>query len=297
MHAYVHSHDKKAVLDKHMKRIVYESTLSCKIVRGRNYMKLLGQEVKHKKFGRGVIVEQQENKVAIAFKEGQKLFVFPDAFQQYLVICDTKLKKEIEVLNQQRQKEIQAEKQKQEKEREYQNRMYTMKIPTKSQAAYNIQERELQELEFLDTGHVLTGKAKGSVRKPVNIQPNSGILLTDYSGDERLIWGIAMPAHSFWGKECTDGKIVLHHKYKIVLSEEERVSFWKYFKKDSVRYEWGSIPYKYFETQTMEEIMYDICKRLLNTEHEEEMTELYSYFCNVNRIPEKIIRNEENQDT
>ena len=186
-------------------------------------MKLLGQEVKHKKYGNGVVVEQQDNKVAVAFQEGQKLFVFPDAFQQYLVICDAKLKKEIEVLNKQRQKEMQEEKHKQEKEREYQNRMYTMKIPVKSQVAFNIGEEEIHELESLDTGHILTGKAKGSMRKPVNMQPNSGILLTDYKDGERLIWGIAMPAHSFWGKECTDGKIVLHHKYKIALPEENKI--------------------------------------------------------------------------
>lgn len=255
-------------------------------------MNLLGQAVKHKKFGKGVITDLSENIVTVCFAESQKLFLFPDAFSQYLTLNNRSFQIKIEKLNEERLQTMNERKQKLEKENEYRRRMYTMKIPLKSQAAYDISEEEIKDLEYVDTGYILTGNMKGRPRVPSNIQPNSAILLTDCGKseeDERYIIGIAMAHEFFWGKESKDGQIKLHRKHNLILADENRISFWKYFKKDLILEQWGRVPFKYIQNETMHRIIFEICCKAVGTEQEEKVTELYSYFCFVNRIPEKTI--------
>lgn len=250
-------------------------------------MNIIGQTVEHKKFGVGIVTDQQENKIFISFEQGQKQFLFPDAFLEYLQIKDQRMKNEIALLNEYRKIEKEKEKKIREQENGVLSRILTMKLPVKSQLVYHVKENEKDDLDYLDTGYILSGQSKGNIRKPINVQPNSAILLTDCWNQERYIWGIVMAAQFFWGKECTDGKIVLHHKQKIILTKENRSPIRNYFKEDTVPLEWGKIPYKYFDTQSMNDIIYDICCKAEDSEQEEDIKELYHYFCGVNRIPER----------
>ncbi|MBE6022592.1 MAG: hypothetical protein E7231_05055 [Cellulosilyticum sp.] len=253
-------------------------------------MNLLRQAVKHKKFGKGVITEVSENKITVCFAEGQKLFLIPDAFPQYLTLKDNSIQKKMETLNEER---LQATKVRERIiEKEYRSRLCTMKIPLKSQMVYDISEEEIKDLEYVDTGCILSGDMKGQPRIPSNIQPNSAILLTDCEKgkeDERSIIGIVMAHELFWGKESKDGQIKLHQKHNLILADENRISFWKYFKRDLIPNQWGRIPFKYLQNQTMHSIIFEICCKAVGTEQEEKVMELYRYFCSVNRIPEKSI--------
>lgn len=90
-----------------------------------------------------------------------------------------------------------------ERENKYRNRMFTMKIPQKSQVAYDILEEDIVNLDYIETGCLLSGEMKGSPRIPSNVQPNSAIILTDCGNggeDERCIIGIAMAGEYFWEK-------------------------------------------------------------------------------------------------
>ena len=255
-------------------------------------MNLLGQEVKHKRFGEGVITEVSENSITVCFVESQKLFLFPDAFPQHLTLKNHSIQKKMEKLNEERLQTIKARKQKLEEESEYRSRVYRMRIPLKSQVAYAISEEEIKDLEYIDTGYILTGNMKGQPRVSSNIQPNSAILLTDCGKggeDERAIIGIAMVHEFYWGKENKDGQIKLHHKHNVILADENRMSFWHYFKRDLTSAQWGKVPFKYFENDTMHRILFEICCKAVGTEQEEKVMELYSYFCLINRIPEKTI--------
>lgn len=255
-------------------------------------MNILGQAVKHKKYGKGVITNLSENSITVCFSESQKLFQFPDAFPQYLTLKNKSIQTKIEKLNEERFLEIEKRKQRMERENKYRNRMYTMKILQKSQVAYDILEKDIVNLDYIETGCLLSGEMKGRPRIPSNVQPNSAIILTDCGNggeDERCIIGIAMAGEYFWGKECTDNQIKLHEKYKLLLSYENRISFWKYFKREAFPDQWGRVPFKYFQNQTMQKIIFDICSKAAGTEQEEEIMELYSYFCSVNRITEKAI--------
>lgn len=119
------------------------------------------------------------------------------------------------------------------------------------------------------------------------MQPNSAILFSGCENggeNERCITGIAMVDECFWGKECTDGQIKLHSKHKLMLSDENKVSFWKYFKRETFPAHWGKVPFKYFQNQSMRKILFDICEQAAGTEQEEVIIDFYRYFCSINRI-------------
>ncbi|MEO2255435.1 hypothetical protein ABGV43_00475 [Paenibacillus amylolyticus] len=76
-------------------------------------MELISQKVTHIRFGEGYVVSITENRIGIHFSDpiGQKLFIFPDSFVQYLWMHDSKVQEY--VINQYylNQKEMEAEKQ------------------------------------------------------------------------------------------------------------------------------------------------------------------------------------------
>lgn len=258
-------------------------------------MNLLGQAVKHKMFGTGVITDLCENKITVCFAENQKLFLFPDAIPRYLTLKNTSIQKKIESINEERERVINEKKQKIEEENDYRNRLYTMKILPKSQVVYNILEDAADNSEYLETGCFLSGDMKGNPRIPANIRPNSAIVLTDCASDneeERTIIGVAMANERFWGNECTEGKIKLHEKYKLILADEHKILFWQYFKPGVSLARWGSIPFKYIQNETMVRVLLDICHNTAGTIQEVEAIDIYHYFCKLNRITEKqIIQN------
>ncbi|NUU74332.1 hypothetical protein [Paenibacillus xylanilyticus] len=89
-------------------------------------MELISQKVMHVRFGEGCVVSKTENRIGIHFSDpiGQKVFIFPDAFVQYLWMHDPNVQEYVISQYYQKQKEIEAEKQrnlqlqKEEEERE-----------------------------------------------------------------------------------------------------------------------------------------------------------------------------------
>lgn len=71
-------------------------------------MNILGQAVKHKKFGKGVVTALSENKITVCFAGKEKLFLFPDAFPQYLVLKNESMQRKIEKLNEERTQKAEA---------------------------------------------------------------------------------------------------------------------------------------------------------------------------------------------
>lgn len=59
-------------------------------------MDLTGKRVNHRSFGDGVITEQKKTTIVVTFRDGTKMFSYPDCFQTYLKILDTDLKEDIQ---------------------------------------------------------------------------------------------------------------------------------------------------------------------------------------------------------
>ena len=58
-------------------------------------MDIKGQKVTHKVFGTGVVTDQTESLVIIAFDAGEKKFQYPTAFKQFLIFCDLALQESV----------------------------------------------------------------------------------------------------------------------------------------------------------------------------------------------------------
>ena len=59
-------------------------------------MDLTGKRVHHRSFGDGVITEQKKTTIVVTFRDGAKMFSYPDCFQTYLKILDTDLKEDVQ---------------------------------------------------------------------------------------------------------------------------------------------------------------------------------------------------------
>lgn len=254
-------------------------------------MELLGQDVIHKKYGNGIVTDLTDTKIAVQFVKGQKLFLFPDVFSNHMTVKNSSIQKKLDKLNENYLKNRQQEQEKINREKEYRNRIYTMKIPQRSQAVFDISQEEVCDLEktyLLDIGCYVSGIRKGQPRIPSVLQPNSGILLTECgagkSEKERRIVGAAMADDTFWGNECVDGKIRFHKEHLLVLPEKSQLPFWSICRQETIPNTWGSVTFKYFQNSTMKMILQEIRKKVVGTNLEKRSEQFYHYFCKLNRL-------------
>jgi len=56
---------------------------------------MIGQKVHHKSFGNGIITECNNSLLSVSFAEGEKRFIYPDAFESFLVAEDSELQQRI----------------------------------------------------------------------------------------------------------------------------------------------------------------------------------------------------------
>lgn len=71
-------------------------------------MDLINCPVKHISWGNGVVTEQENNYIRVAFSIGEKQFVYPDAFEKFLKCEDTTVQNQIkeDILLKKRQREL-----------------------------------------------------------------------------------------------------------------------------------------------------------------------------------------------
>lgn len=60
-------------------------------------MELINEQIQHRQYGTGVIIEQTGTQISVRFQEpyGIKKFLCPMAFESYLVLCDLSLQKAV----------------------------------------------------------------------------------------------------------------------------------------------------------------------------------------------------------
>lgn len=86
---------------------------------------LLKVYVSHKLWGKGKVVEQEGNKIKVAFKGKETIFSFPDAFENFLVCDDNKIQEELV-----KEAMLKKEQQKQQKEKRFAELMDSFTVPT-----------------------------------------------------------------------------------------------------------------------------------------------------------------------
>lgn len=269
-------------------------------------MNLIDKEVMHKSFGKGSIIQQDDEFITINFDEDTKKFVFPDAFGEFLKLEDESandhLKKAIKKF------EIKQEKLEKEREEEQAQRLLeeqrlnelkkllnNHKIHESSQLVFWFDEEEAEDIFsnwVVYTGEIKSGKNEGRPNRPVRLHQNSMVLLTKRDDDEdeqeRKIYGLYMVEETYIGKLSEDGLIPAHSELKLKLTEEEanKMLFWNYYinEKYPHRMTWNTGKFRYFDNIWAAQILKDIIDLKTNPEEKQLAEEFLVHFCKVNQI-------------
>lgn len=251
-------------------------------------MQLIGETIEHQQFGRGVVTACERGIITIDFADGKRSFLYPDAFESFLVPQDTDSQEKINNMLVRRKLE---EKQKQLEDLEHQKKLAhlrAMKLPAMGQAVFDLDCQQGND-PFVtgrySTGCYLTGYSKGQPRVPDRVQFNTMCILTScrkgQPENDRQILGVAMTDAGFSGEACKDGWIPLHDRFRLKLNRP--IAIWPYMGKEPKK-AWGRTTFKYISNKIGEEILKDILTQFNGTPEEKLAEEFYRYYCQCNRL-------------
>ena len=61
-------------------------------------MQLLGQPITHTTFGKGIVTDWNDHSITVCFNSGEKRFIYPDAFSNFLILKNTDAQEKIQHL-------------------------------------------------------------------------------------------------------------------------------------------------------------------------------------------------------
>lgn len=256
-------------------------------------MKLVGQAISHTKFGKGVVSDATDQTITIIFQNEEKKFLFPDAFEHFLVLRNQDEQHEINELVNKLVQKRKAQENTKRSEKERSNRLLTLKVNPDSQAAFGFIKNTRDQVFStwsVSTGFYLSGNLKGSPRIPKRMQLNSACLLTEcpngMAEKDRKIIGAFMVGDDFEGTLCEDGIVRSHEKYKIKLEDDETLLFWDYFASDVTVPKWGNLEIRYFSNEIMQKILNDMQMKISDPDRLQAAESFYQYFIRINRLEE-----------
>ncbi len=252
---------------------------------------LIGQTVMHRAFGSGVIEELSGNVVTVNFKKGDKKFIYPDAFENFLKLEDEESLAEFNKIMDAREKRIEEKKKEVRKNEETRRKIRSMKIIPNSHTVFSMDEEELQESfqrGWAFTGKYMSGFSEGRARTAGRIKPNSLCLLTvlekGQPESERKLRGFFMVKEDFFGESCYNGEIKAHKKYRLLLSPEESPNIWDYVAENEIPKRFGGLRFRYISEDSAKNILL-AAKEKLTGEKQKLAEEICEYYCKVNRLP------------
>ena len=261
-------------------------------------MDLIGQPIKHKIFGPGVVTDLTEKTVTICFQSSERKFVYPDAFADFLVLKDLKTQQRIEKRLKEREIAVQKARRVEQAEHERRRKLYNYKITINSHAVFNIEPSQVDQIVKMNkvsTGTYLSGNSKGQPRVADRMKPNSVCLLTTrpYGQPEngRIILGAFMVKEDFFGEEACDGTVEGHPQHRVLIPEESRLLFWQYIKNAQPR--WGNTAFKYCSGDVINQILTDMVTLFASSEQEKTAVDFYKYFCKTNNLRPPIVFEED----
>lgn len=249
---------------------------------------------------------------------GDKKFVFPDAFKKYLTLTDQRAadfvnqilqekeqaRKQKKLELEQKRKELEEEKALQREQQrllELKRLIKNNKFHPRSQIAFWFETQDKDKV-FTEwkafAGVVKSGAKKGQPNRPIRLKHNSACLITTRAKGmpekDRRILGVYMVKEHFTGKQCKDGYVPAHSKYRLQLSEQEskNMLFWNYYVNEKYPHNmtWNSGNYRYFDNVWMAQILKDIISLKKDPQEKELAQEFFNFFCKINRIEEKEIK-------
>lgn len=253
-------------------------------------MDLIGQPIKHRIFGPGVVTDLAGDSVTISFKDTEKKFIYPDAFQTFLVFNDRESQRYIEKKIAERERSMQKERLAEQAEQDLKRKLLNFTIIANSHGVFNVTEEQLcqiRETGQLSSGTYFSGRFKGQPRVADRMKPNSLCLLTTRpSGQDeqqRVLAGAFMVREDFFGEDDHDGIIIAHARHQLFLPKDSRPLFWKYFG-PSTPPRWGNTAFKYCSGTVACEMLTGMTELGASAGDETAWTDFYDYFCKMNRM-------------
>lgn len=251
-------------------------------------MQLIGQAIRHERFGKGVVTGCEADVLTVCFQGGDRKFIYPDAFARHLTLRDSAMQNKVLSLLNAREEKREAERQAVQETRERRHRLENLRVSPNSHAAFRLTQAQAEELETcwtVSTGTYLTGYSKGEPRVPDRMKPNSLCLMTCRKDGEpeggRRILGAFMVEEDFFGADCRDGVIHAHPRYRLLLAPEERPLLWPYLTQEPGKQRWGGMDMKYVPAGAAEQILFDLWGA---AGADETVGAFYRYFCKLNHL-------------
>ena len=167
-------------------------------------MQLIGQAIRHETFGKGIVTGWNRNILTVCFPGGDKRFLYPDAFaRRHLTLRNQEMQAEIQELLLAKEAEKQEAQQAMQEEQERRALLQHMKLSKMSQAAFDVEEGQLNALFsewVISTGTYISGASKGEPRVPARMKPNSLCLITHRGTRDRAAhpWYVHGEGGFYW---------------------------------------------------------------------------------------------------
>ena len=150
-------------------------------------MDLLNEKITHKLFGTGIVTEANTDKIKIQFEGFSKNFVYPDAFEKFLIAEDNTIQQAIETeIASTRQKDEQIRKEKEEAERKRKEKLLQDELVQNTKKWINDGFGPDYNAKFLSTRQSLSyqdvekqyGIKISGFGKGINITPSAVVLIS-----------------------------------------------------------------------------------------------------------------------
>lgn len=224
-------------------------------------MQLIGQAIRHKTFGKGIVTGLDEDVLTVCFSDGNKKFIYPDAFSQYLTLRNSAMQEKIRSLLAEQTAREEAHWQAVQDAQERKYRLQNFRISQNSHAAFQLNTE--QEEQTWRRWAVSTG--------------------------------LFMVPEDFFGIYCRDGVIPAHPTWRAALAEPAQPLFWPYFAEDPTVRRCGNAAMKYFTTAVAERILFDLCTSGAAGENQPDFRAFYRYFCTLNRLSPRPLGPEDSE--
>ena len=189
-------------------------------------MDLTGKRVHHRSFGDGVITEQKKTTIVVTFRDGAKMFSYPDCFQMYLKILDTDLKEDVqEVVSQHEHAETAERKQRinelqtsissnrrQEKDKSVQIKPFAS-VADFCQAYRMALSAEISFIRMTGGKHILLQEGK-------RIGRDNGQFVYLFESEDELNYPEGTPVTIWKGQSQISGKILNCEAFSVYLISE-----------------------------------------------------------------------------
>jgi len=253
-------------------------------------MKLIGQPIKHKTFGHGIVTAFTGGIMTICFQDSEKKFIYPDAFKNFLVLKDQRIQQSIQKQIEAQEAAILQKNELEQAERDRRQKLLNYKVAANSHAVFNIspeQARQVCQTYTVSTGNYISGCSKGQLRIAERMKPNSACLLTVRANGEteaeRKIIGAFMVEEDFFGEDVQDGMIQGHPQYRLLVPDGPPMLFWETMNQKAPP-RWGNAAFKYCSGDSVNQILFKLLERFDASAQKELAIDFYQYFCKKNSL-------------